>query len=874
MEERGNFGRTEVPGRRWIDQIRFAFMEASGGNEKLQMNYEQWMKSRFRYLIEQREVTDTEMNMFYKKMDENNDGFITWDELILFMNSKINSFPGNTTKHLGIDYEAPEDPSPILEKGINPPFQTIYLQKKNEIVTMSKNQIVFWDLNDCSVIQVINSENLVAMQFIPSFNQLAVIKSSPEICFIDANTYEFTTNVILPNESLLANIPSSSYIDRDENLLIGFEDGHIESIKINKNNNTVTAKLNSSFTHHGQKVSKILWIDDENCYLSSSYDKYLVMFTNESILYKINVNYSITNIVYDSVSRNVFFATDDHYFGYWRTLTSVFKIKDLEQTKLVNLFVVSLSKRKSLLIATNTENFYMTWKLPEIVSIGNWLYEKQCENTSSGIVLSSCIYLVGSFLSKWRINLTVHTDKIFDEPLVGITYAGHHSPNHLLTISNKAECIFWNYFIGNVDHRQNITYGSEVLCWTIDETHTRLCIAMADDRFITINAVNGHHISNCSLGFSDNPTTHAIHCRVDGKPRLLIVENSQMLLYEDQANGQYMYVRNYQRVKSPFKKIFVIKGRYYISFHEDNQIFMWEFNDTLQKLTFSIPTTATCLCDIDSSEDNFLIGGEDGNIYVMSVNQNTPVFSFSGFKMKIKNSITCITSRNGLYAVSNDSGYVKVFSINEDIEEVAFFRAHSRTVDSICFVKDDKLMISSEGHVSMFALNPPMYIGELGFYNTWDAEGQSAWKKCDFIAQFDISQFEDASNNVIKVEELTVREPSMRREDCDIAPRYIEDVPPLNIGAVMNMIHEIDQSDDDDFGLSNSAKNQKVQPLTTRPRIVRPSLPKHPLGLPLFHSDGNQTIKIVETARQYKQIKLPDRRIKTGRTYAGVRFNV
>ena len=184
MIEGGISGRREVPGRRWIDQIRFAFMEASGGNEKLEMTYDEWMSSRFRYLIEERETTEGEMNMYYNQMDENGDGRITWDELILFLTKRQKSIPGNTTKHLKIDYEQPVDPSPILDQYINPPKQTIFIQENNELVTLSDSQIVFWDIHQCNIIHKQEGDRFVGICFLSGLNVLAVVKTTPEICLL------------------------------------------------------------------------------------------------------------------------------------------------------------------------------------------------------------------------------------------------------------------------------------------------------------------------------------------------------------------------------------------------------------------------------------------------------------------------------------------------------------------------------------------------------------------------------------------------------------------------------------------------------------------------------------------------------------------
>ena len=881
----------ELSGRTWVDQVRFAFAESAGGSEKMEITREQWVKSRFRYLIAKDVQTQEQMHHHFDVMDANKDGRLTWDEIIGFMLRQENSKLLSNAKHIEIACVGPEDPSKIKSLNLSPPKDALILKDFNRFASFSDSSIIIWDVNALEPLKIFNVDGVTSICYSNELKKLIFSQKERKISFINPETNEIDELTMHGFEKVLDEKPTSlCVVPETKYFLVGYENGKINAIKIEIESNNASCELIGTINNHTKAVTKIIWIPDEKCYVSCSEDSSIVVFSvnfdefsSKTVSqFKLPNDASVNNIVYDPVTSDIFFSTPINWFGRWRIRTSNYKLIDLEKTTISSMIVLRLSKRKSLLIAIDPDYFFMVFKQPGFISVGNWIMGDQHKGNPASVILSfeHKLYLFGAFLSKWDINLSLASTPLYQKPVGGVIICPESDA--ILTTDEEMDLIKWKLKNGTQEFRQQITYGAKVKTFRADDEGKKFVCGLDDGRLLILSTATCQHLTRLELGKSECGLVETILTEINGEPRLVLVNKNMIMLFNDMNDNKLDFVRNFKGHKGRIYLMNVLKHKYIVTCSEKEEIFIWQIDDGLPKMRSSIPNKVTCVADVPESSTYYLIGDDKGMVHIMAVNSPNPLTSFDAFSMNLPNTITAIDAKSYTFAVANNFGYIKTFHYDASVVETSRFRAHYKGIRKMGLISDSYLYtVGDDNRIILFALSPPRFIGAVGEGNKFDTLAPSMWRDPEEFCQQDDMQFTNSDEKIIINQSIIVREPGSESQSR-AAPRRINhdqtgSVPSLDITGVMKMMNTIEDNSSDDDQSKDAQTQRTVMPsiiksLSRNPRIARPAI-KHPGLIPLFHSDGSQTVRIIEHARRIPPTNIADKKPKIERSYDGVRFN-
>ena len=311
-----------IPGETWVDKLKFAFDEVDVRHSG-QINLQQWMKSKFRYLISSKPVSEEQMKEIFQNIDFNCDETIEWNELVDFLLTSDNGIDSNDVeKTLVISYLAPSDL--ILQKSRrrSANFRILFLPAQGELVTLSDSAITFWSPDDCNPNATITDKDTFCdFCEVKCLSKICIAKSNRKLIFIDIRTHKKIDFMISAsyenseiskmtyNESKSAIVcqqirkiplfytPTSIYAHNNQPILfVGEEEGYIEVFKVITSG---SSKLAWSFQRvnqvqfHNDHVTQISYLSDNDVYISSSLDGTFVLWRYNSSDHQVQKAYKI-----------------------------------------------------------------------------------------------------------------------------------------------------------------------------------------------------------------------------------------------------------------------------------------------------------------------------------------------------------------------------------------------------------------------------------------------------------------------------------------------------------------------------------------------------------------------------------------------------
>ncbi|OHT04649.1 EF hand family protein [Tritrichomonas foetus] len=837
-----------IPGEKWIDKLKFVFDEADT-NKSGVISLDEWMNSRLRYLISDKLVTDSQMKEIFHLIDFNCDMLIEWNELIDFLMTHDNGIDTqNVEKKLKITFAAPNDA--IMQKSHrrNPNFKILYLSSQSEFVTLTDYVMTFWNPDDCNPIRTFtddsdnlskssntNSNNDTFCDFceLRCLSKIVITKSNRQIIFYDIRTHkkmEFILSATLeindiPKMSFkesksaivghglrripLFNKPTSIVAHKDQPIIfVGDDDGNVEIFKLITSGAAKIDWAAQRLYHvrvHNDEITQILYLDDNNAYVSSSLDGTFVIWRYShsdnkfSQAFKINIrnNLQIQTFVYDKRTRDVVFTTNSHYFGIWRTFTTHQEIIETRSEVIQTLAIIPFSEDASFCVTISKKNSIGLYRMPNMEIIDSHYLGLQHElcPPASAFFMRDNLYLGGAFLSRWTCkNSTNEGLSAHKSPIVSAMT--NDVFGRILSIDQSGEFISWDITTGRKVCSVSLNeLDCLVLCAQQDPIGRRIAVGYSNGLVKFVSANSGTCLSEIEKNVVKGGCNYVMFANIFNTNRIICCSSSKYaVLFEDLSGNRVRFIRKFVGHTEPVTKCSVLKEKFLLTIGSDRELFLWNIQMQNPIVKYQMPNDPTVALDLPNP-DTYLVGDVFGNIHVMRLDAQTPVMSFKGVGMTIKSPLTTLLlgERTPLLISGNLHGYLKYWTLESGkFVERGRFRAHDEAILSISLSGEYNVLTtaSRDEEIKLWSLEPFGCIGALGKAHKFVLEDKSSWESKTPLPDDPMHFMDPLEAEMVIAEREKIAamadEEKEKKEDDDDDENDIE-LPPFSFEAVQNM---------------------------------------------------------------------------------------
>jgi WD40 repeat protein len=344
------------------------------------------------------------------------------------------------------------------------------------------------------------------------------------------------------------------------------------------------------------------------------------------------------------------------------------------------------------------------------------------------LIVNSKLYLVGAFLSSWKLEsaecdgLKPHNHRL-KGAIANDVFAS------LISFDSHGDVVNWDLATGN----RNFTYtvreiGAKVLCIALDTAQRRLGIGYSDGRIRIVSAVSGSELCEIDGKCIEKGCVALDFAVFYSQKRILACTGSKsIVMIEDLEGNRTRFVRSFVGHTESVSSAIGIKSTMVLSIGAVSELFLWNVGLPNPLVKFKLPHDPTIGMDLPSDTDRFIVGDVAGYIHFLSKASRLPLSSINVFGMARESPISSLRLLEGVFVTSNMHGYVKVYSF-EDLSELRMFRAHYDGVVYLSVSSSHHLIITcGDEHIKLWSMEPFGLIGECGVGRTWQINDMTTW---------------------------------------------------------------------------------------------------------------------------------------------------
>jgi len=863
-----------IPGDKWIDKLRFSFIEAAGKIDS-DICLKKWVNSKLKYLIESYVLDETQMRDLFFLMDANCDDSISWSELLAYISCHQKSAAITQMENkLRLTYHAPSVRLLPKSKKTPPCLRVRYLPYISQIISLSESVISFWNSDNCSLIRTLTDKDLfVDFCCIQSISKLAIAKKNRQIIFYDLRTQnimDYCISSTLDTSSIhnytadetksairscrrktipLYHTPTAIESDPSQPIIyVGNEEGNIEVFYVNASS-TSRQDWNSSrmsvLKVHSSMITQITYLPSLSSFASSSHDGTITVWTYSLItkdfrvesVFKEKTKTPITYFIFYEKTMDFVYLTTAHCFGQWRYGTYFNTTMETNSQIVTTITLVPSDMGAPFLVAVTNDSFVSIYRMPNL---------EVCDNKFLGLHYSLApptgsvydnrhLYLIGSFLSSWKCDHGVIENMLpHKDPLIGI--AANDLFKSIFTFDRNGNVNSWSIFNGSKDFFfQSKNHDDEVTSQSIDISKRRLAIGFRSGLIRIITSNSGSVLTTIDSSQLLGACTNILFTSMFGSNRIICTSSKKVaILFEDLPGNRIRFQRSFMGHNEYITSVVTLKSTYILTIGQEKELFLWSIQHQNPVMRFRIPNDPTVSIDIPSSHDHFLLGDITGNVYVMDISNPSPISSYNAVGIRIKSSINSMVLTNDSHiVVGNSHGYVSISLFDDKHLRFSYvnrIRAHDKgIIDISCFEKYDAFITAGiDQEVKFWSIKPLKLVGQLGKNEKWVLSNPDSW--FDHGIPEDQSHFKE---DIVSPTSPKIEETIKSREEEDKSENLLGDksvsapelpIPPFTLNLAKAILGETEELTHSGRLLVKSIRaSQKKQKSAN---IVKPLVPK------------------------------------------------
>lgn len=740
--------------KKYLHELRDAFEESDINNTKT-LTFEAWCCSKIKNVIRDGKISQLDYENYFKRIDVNCDGIITWNELVTYLMNDIKSL-GLKSQNDSIQYIRKISSPPKFKTQCHRELiqQITLCNRICEYITVSSDSIRFWNITDLSFSRVLLEPGLFSRALVlENFLVLAVTTTNRRLLFFDLESLtQFPVEVgaspsakqirsmtqtdakgalkvmsspVMP----IYNVPTILVMADDlfndtkyEHFWIGDDQGCLELYKLTApaRRKGVDYKIEriARNSMHKASITQITFIPIFDCYASSSLDHTIKFwsfdmktkkctvtrtFVDQSSIFGFHFSSKQKAITACSVSRDAF---------VWSISppAKLFKLGGhYNQLSHIANFVTTAGKEYIVTMTVKKE--FRIWDASSYTMVREWTDPVMLrpENHYSSMIYDDkrhALITAANFPVKWAEDISAINESL--EPMthghtiVGCEYTKEF--NEIVTIDCLCTIKVWNIEFGQnaSSHVEPWSTNSSDICTvTLDPSGRRLFTSSFKNQILLWNYNSGTVISSIDLQPESPLNTILDFFEINYRHYLVRAGwDKTLCIYKENELETFDLVRKYIGHCSDISAVAGF-SQGLISGSVTGELFEWSPETNFPVASIKLKSAATV--ETISCYLNFaIVGDSNGFLTIITLPKLNVIHTINAHKIIVQHSITAIATcaEDEMIFTADTLGYVKRWNCkipekdpcNLLLTESAIERCHESEIRNIILCYNNKFI--------------------------------------------------------------------------------------------------------------------------------------------------------------------------------------
>lgn len=773
----------------FLHQLREAF-DASDIENNGTLTYDAWCYSKIQNVIHDGHLSPQEYDNYFKRIDVNSDGIITWNELVAYLMSDIKS----------TDFKSKNDAAQFIRKMSYPPKLKSHYHREmvqqiaicnsiGEYITVSTDSIRFWNPTDLTFTRALFEPGQFSrILVIETFSILVITTTNRRLLFFDAETLtqlpleigaspsasqiklmsqndakdalKVINSPMMPLYNLPMTLAMADEILNDKRcqyFWIGDDQGTLEFYMLiaPMRRKGLDYRLERVARHqmHKNGITQITFIPSLACYASSSMDHSVKFWTYNDITRKFTVirtfvdQTSVLGFHYSTkqkalttcpVSRDAYvwsISPPQHMFQLTGHYNQLSHISDFVTSNGENYIVTMTCKKEFKLWDCANYNTVREWTDPTILRPENHYGAMLFDEKRHTLITAA------SFPVKWAEDVSAFNEA--QEPvthghsIVGCLYTKEF--NEIVTVDSFCTIKVWDIETGRNSSSHIEPWSenfSEICTVSLDSSGRRLFTSSFKNKLLTWNYNSGSFLEELVL-LPEMPLVTIIKFCVICQRSFLVRAgwDKTLCIYLESDYNQFDLFRKYTGHTSDISTVSSF-SQGFVSGSVNGEVFAWSLDTSYPIASIKIKPVST----IETIEcyDNFVfVGDSNGTIHVLALPKLYETLTLvNAHNICLNHSITAICGikdENVLFT-ADTLGYLKRWNVECDqntiqLTESQIQRCHNAEITNITLCCHNMFIAtcSADQCVRIWRKDTFEYVGFFSEISKWNLNDPSTW---------------------------------------------------------------------------------------------------------------------------------------------------
>ena len=740
----------------FLNDLKMAFNEADV-KESGRLTFDQWCSSALIEILHDGRMTQEEFENYFKRIDANCDGFVTWSEFVSYLMRDFNS-KGLKSQNVTAQFIRKLVPvEPTRNQCHRCMVQQIEVcNRLNLYITISSDSIRFWDASDMSFQRAIANPGMFArMLMFDKYLILAVTTMNRKLILFDVDKFEqlsaemgasptaaqikkmsegeslSTLRAIKSPHLPLFNAPAymarADVTSKDQSysfFFVGDDQGVVEVFKliepIRRKGSEYTIERATRHMTHTDVITQISTIESLECYASASYDctvkfwtfyekpepviTVIRVFTDSIPIVGFNFSNSQKVLVTCCASRDAFVWSTSpprRFYKFEQHNNQLQAMTDFVTTT-NEKYILTLTVKKEFRL-WDAVNYRMVreWAEPALLRPENRYGAIMFDMKRHALIAAACSP------TRWAEDVSALSDSL--EPvthrhlIVGCQMSDEF--NQLVTVDTIGAIRVWNINDGTLasSHIEPITSdSSDIATVTLDDTGRRLITSDFKNRTLLWNYNSGTVIAQLELRPASPLITIISTLQVGGKSFLVRAGwDKKICMYMELDRGTFDLYRQFSGHKKDISAVTSYESGL-VSGSATGEVFSWTLETSMPAASIHLKdrTGVECMACYKSF---CFIGDSNGFLHVVGVPKLPLISSMAGHGLVVSHSLSAITvDRDSKLLYTADTyGYVKKWAIEEDenhqvsLKGLMIERCHNEEISHLTLIYDGRFLATT-----------------------------------------------------------------------------------------------------------------------------------------------------------------------------------
>jgi len=763
--------------QKYYQELKSAFFSANPEGKDA-INEEQWCNSSLRYFLRDGNMNMIDFKNYFKHMDANGIGIVSWDEFVSYVIAETSSTYSKKKGGGGpIVEKKKSNLSVTLNHHRDPIIQVLFSPWNKEYITLSRDSIKFWnheplsfkyDLDAtgpfssmCSfqnhqVLAICLSTRVLLFYSLQSYMRMPVsLSASPSshnIRIMGRNESETMLHTLKKANIPLFNAPTcmteavfSQHSDYQVQLLVADDCGWIELFSLDmpkrRQGTDYSIQMLSRFEMHKGSIIQMISIPEISTYASGSSDGSVKFF------YVINSVFNITRVFaekkpivsFSFLKSQSFLAItlsgQETFIWSTQPVHHVTKLDpNYNNSNLCSPFTSSTGE--NFLVTLSPKGEQRFYNDTSFLLRGSFEDQEQSEVGPTAIYFDSyhfSLLTCSKYPTLWTSGAEVKylSSATHQNSIIGAFYSKDF--DQVVSIDLKGVIMLWNYSNGQKDADKHLN-SDNIVSSCIDDNGRRIFTLEKGNHLVVWNISSGGIISEqfihdsqiSIMKYFQSGRRHFLVCGGWSKNVIVLIETSP---------GEFAVIKKYYGHSSDVTSIcFDSNSMNIITGSANGELFLWPIDEGILPRQNIVDNSAS-IESIVISSDIVFVGDSNGYLTICLLPMLDIEFSIRAHNLPLEYSLSSISVDypNKKLITADTIGYVRVWLIKHnqeiDLSPIKILRCHEGGVIDTFFINNGTFFVTSGSDqcVRIWCTETMTKVGSFSSISNWVLSDLLSW---------------------------------------------------------------------------------------------------------------------------------------------------